>query len=149
MRHGKLKPVDWGSAAEHWPFRKIAEHVQLEYDETDRDRVKNPIDQFVLRKLRDSGFTPTGPAGKRTRICRAMFDLIGLPPTVDEVHDCLNADSPRAFARVVERLTDRYGGRAFRLTDVEGRVVDAVLSLSPMPPNDQTHSHCKAAVKRT
>lgn len=113
VRHGRLKPVDWDDAAEHWAFRKITEHVPPEYDEADGDQVKNPIDQFVLRKLRDSGFRPAAPADKRTLIRRATFDLIGLPPTVDEVHDFLNDESPGAFDRVVERLlsSPQYGER--------------------------------------
>ena len=113
VRRGKLKPVDWDAAAEHWAFKRITEPVPPEYREGDRERVKNPIDQFVLRKLRDSGFTPAARADKRTLIRRATFDLIGLPPTVAEVEDFLNDESPDAFAHVVERLLNspHYGER--------------------------------------
>ena len=113
VRHGTLRPVDWGAAAEHWAFKSIAEPVPPEYAESDREWVKNPIDQFVLRKLRDSGFTPAAPAEKRTLIRRATFDLIGLPPTVAEVQAFLNDQSPDAFAQVIERLLNspQYGER--------------------------------------
>jgi hypothetical protein len=92
--HGKLKPVDWDAAAEHWAFQKIADPAPPQLNDADWDWVKNPIDQFVSRKLRDSGFAPTAPADKRTLIRRATFDLIGLPPTVEEVQNFLADDSP-------------------------------------------------------
>ena len=113
VRHGKRKPVDWDAAAKHWAFKKVEDPVPPEYSESDRDKVKNPIDQFVLRSLRDSDFTPAAPADKRTLIRRATFDLIGLPPTVVEVQNFLNDESPGAFARVVDRLLNspQYGER--------------------------------------
>ena len=74
---------------------------------------KSPIDRFVLAGLEEKGLAPAAPADKRTLIRRATFDLIGLPPTPDEVHAFLADDSPDAFARVVDRLlaSPRYGER--------------------------------------
>ena len=75
--------------------------------------VKSPIDQFILAKLEGSGIQPAAPADKRTLIRRATFDLIGLPPTPEEVDAFLRDESPDAFAKVVERLlaSPRYGER--------------------------------------
>ncbi|MCH8923770.1 MAG: DUF1549 domain-containing protein, partial [Planctomycetes bacterium] len=73
----------------------------------------SPLDRFVLAKLESKGLRPAPPADKRTLIRRATFDLVGLPPTPQEIEAFLADDSPRAFARVVERLlsSPHYGER--------------------------------------
>lgn len=111
--HGTLKPVDGNAAANHWAFQKVATPIPPTANEVDNDWVKNPIDQFILRKLRESGFAPASLANKRTLIRRATFDLTGLPPTVAEVQDFLADESSEAFATVVDRLLDsqQYGER--------------------------------------
>src|SRR5262249_59543235 len=63
-----------------------------------RDWVKTPIDAFVLSKLESKDLKPSEPADKRTLIRRATFDLIGLPPTPEEVDAFLKDDAPDAFA---------------------------------------------------
>jgi len=74
---------------------------------------KNPIDAFVMAKLQEKGLKPAASADKRTLIRRATYDLIGMPPTPEEVKAFLADDSPRAFENVVERLlaSPRYGER--------------------------------------
>jgi cytochrome c553 len=74
---------------------------------------KMPLDHFVLAKLEANGLKPAPPADKRTLIRRATFDLIGLPPTVEEIDAFLHDDSPDAFAKVVDRLlaSPHYGER--------------------------------------
>jgi hypothetical protein len=66
-----------------------------------------------MAKLREHGLKPAGPAEKRTLIRRATFDLIGLPPTPEEVAAFLADGSPDAFRKVVDRLlaSPRYGER--------------------------------------
>ncbi len=73
----------------------------------------NPIDAFLLAKLRASGLTLSSRADKRTLIRRVTFDLIGLPPTPEEMADFLNDPSPNAYEKVVDRLlaSPRYGER--------------------------------------
>jgi len=75
--------------------------------------VKSPIDAFILAGLEAKGLKPAPPATKRELIRRATFDLIGLPPTPEEVQAFLNDPSPDAFAHVVDRLlaSPRYGER--------------------------------------
>jgi len=75
--------------------------------------VKGPIDNFVLAKLEEHNLHPSNPADKRTLIRRATFDLIGLPPTEQEVKAFEADDSPEAFEKVVDRLlaSPQYGER--------------------------------------
>ncbi len=75
--------------------------------------VRNPIDAFVLAKLRDAGLRPSEPASRRTLARRAYFDLHGLPPTPEEIEEFLQDDSPGAFERLIDRLleSERYGER--------------------------------------
>ncbi|MCA8986273.1 MAG: PSD1 domain-containing protein [Planctomycetaceae bacterium] len=69
------------------------------------------IDTFINQKLADHSLTPASPADRRTLIRRATYDLIGLPPTPDEVDAFLADSSPNAFAKVVDRLLEspQYG----------------------------------------
>ena len=71
------------------------------------------MDAFVLSKLEAKEMHPSAPADKRTLIRRATFDLIGLPPTSEEVAAFLEDASPRAYAKVVDRLlaSPHYGER--------------------------------------
>src|SRR5665213_3126872 len=75
--------------------------------------VKNPIDSFVLAKLEAQGMKPLEPADKRTLIRRATYDLIGLPPTPEEIEAFGKDASPDAYAKVVDRLlaSPHYGER--------------------------------------
>ena len=92
---------------------------------------KTPIDSFILAKLEEKQLKPNGPADKRTLIRRASLDLIGLPPTPQEVDDFVKDESPGAFAKVVDRLlaSPRYGERwgrhwldVARYSDTKGQV---------------------------
>ncbi|MCA1595975.1 MAG: DUF1549 and DUF1553 domain-containing protein, partial [Chloroflexi bacterium] len=66
--------------------------------------MKSPIDAFVESRLEHRGLAPAPAADRRTLIRRATYDLIGLPPTQDEINDYLVDRSPDAFAHVVDRL---------------------------------------------
>ena len=78
-----------------------------------KSKIENPIDSFVLSKLSDKGLSPSPPAERRVLIRRLTFDLIGLPPTPEEVVDFLKDESPEAYAKVVDRLlaSPHYGER--------------------------------------
>ena len=71
------------------------------------------LDVFVLARLEEAGLRPAPPAEPRVLIRRAYFDLIGLPPTPEQVTEFLADTSPSAFARVVDRLlgSPQYGER--------------------------------------
>ena len=72
---------------------------------------KNPIDRFVLAKLESEGLTPAPEADKATLLRRVSLDLIGLPPTPEEVDAFLKDKSPRAYEKQVDRLlaSPHYG----------------------------------------
>ncbi len=94
-----------------WSFRPIRKSDPPAIKDTGWPR--SPIDRFILAGLEAKGLKPAGPADKRTLLRRATFDLIGLPPTPEEIDAFLADDSPEAFARVVDRLlaSPRYGER--------------------------------------
>jgi len=71
------------------------------------------IDRFIQAKRAALGLTPVGLADRRVLIRRVTFDLTGLPPTPEEVDAFLADDSPRAFAKLVDRLlaSPAYGER--------------------------------------
>ncbi|HVV99302.1 MAG TPA: DUF1549 domain-containing protein, partial [Planctomycetaceae bacterium] len=73
----------------------------------------NDIDRFILARLEREQLAPASDADRRTLIRRATYDLIGLPPTPEEIEAFVNDRSPDAFARVVDRLlaSPHYGER--------------------------------------
>ncbi len=74
---------------------------------------QSSLDYFVLSLLESKQLAPATATDKRTLIRRVTFDLIGLPPTPDEVEAFVADSSPSAFARVVDRLltSPHYGER--------------------------------------
>ncbi len=96
---------------EFWSFQPLQQHQPPTVQQTDWPR--NPVDHFLLAQLERQQLTPAPPADKRTLIRRATYDLIGLPPTPEEIADFLADESPEAFEKVVERLlaSPHYGVR--------------------------------------
>jgi hypothetical protein len=64
----------------------------------------NEVDRFILSRLEKEGLTPSPEADKRTLIRRVSYDLIGLPPTPEEVAAFVTDSSPNAYEKVVDRL---------------------------------------------
>ena len=73
----------------------------------------NPIDGFILEKLDRAGLKLSSPADRRTLLRRVTFDLIGRPPTPEELTAFEADPSPNAFEKVVDRLlaSPHYGER--------------------------------------
>lgn len=105
------EPYDWAAARNHWAYRPVErrEPPRVEAD----DWVRNDLDRFVLAGLEGAGLEPAPEADRRTLIRRAHFDLIGLPPTPEEVDRFLADDGPRAWERLIDRLlaSPHYGER--------------------------------------
>ncbi len=74
---------------------------------------RTEVDRFILTALEAKGLKPSPEADRRTLIRRASFDLIGLPPTPEEVEAFVKDPAPRAWERVVDRLlaSPHYGER--------------------------------------
>ena len=75
--------------------------------------VRSPIDRFILSELEAKGLAVSREADRRTLIRRVTLDLIGLPPTPDEVAEFVNDPAADAWERLVDRLlaSPRYGER--------------------------------------
>ncbi len=113
----------------HWAWQPLTKPAVPEVKNS--AWAKSPVDNFILAKLDEKNLKPNPPADKRTLIRRATFDLIGLPPTPEEVQEFLNDNSPDAFAKVVDRLlaSPHYGERwgrhwldVARYSDTKGQI---------------------------
>jgi hypothetical protein len=93
-----------------WAFRSIP---VVEPTADPSGWAADPLDRFIRAKQRERGLEPTGTADKRTLLRRVTFDLIGLPPTPEEIDAFLKDDSPDAYEKVVDRLlaSPHYGER--------------------------------------
>jgi hypothetical protein len=103
--------IDFAKAREHWAFKPVVKPAVPAVK--DKSWVKSPVDAFVLAKLEAKGIKPAAPADKRTLLRRVYYDLIGLPPSPQEMDEFLKDKSPDAFAKVVDRLlaSPHYGER--------------------------------------
>ena len=99
------------NSGRHWAFQPVKRSPPPEVKQ--KEWVSTPIDAFILAKLEENGMKPSPAADKRALIRRATFDLIGLPPTPDEIKSFVEDNSAGAFAKVVDRLLDspHYGER--------------------------------------
>lgn len=126
----RLQPAN--GAPSHWAFRPIRS-VQTPAG-------RNPIDFFIRKKLSEKKLNPSPAADRPTLIRRLSLDLLGLPPTPEEV-DAFTADkAPGAYERLVDRLLasphfgERWGrhwlDRA-RYSDSNGYTIDSPRSIWP------------------
>jgi mono/diheme cytochrome c family protein len=100
-------PLDW------WSFRPLSRPPLPKPTTEDEARYRNPVDRFILSKLRGKGLAPSPEADRRTLIRRLYFDLIGLPPTPDDIDVFVRDVAPDAYERLVDRLlaSPAYGER--------------------------------------
>ncbi|NOX53593.1 MAG: DUF1553 domain-containing protein [Planctomycetes bacterium] len=131
--------IDQGAPwREHWAFvppkRPAVPSVRRS------DWVANPIDAFVLARLEQEGLEPNPPTSKETLIRRVALDLIGLPPTLEEIDAFLADGSPDAYEKLVDRLLAsphygehmaRYWLDAARYGDTHGLHLDNERSIWP------------------
>jgi len=106
-RVGKL----FEQAKTHWAFQPLGKAGSPPVKDAGWPR--NDIDRFVLAGLETKGIHPSAEADRRTLIRRVSFDLIGLPPTPEEVEAFASDASPDAYERLVDRLlaSPHYGER--------------------------------------
>jgi hypothetical protein len=110
-------PASQGDAdsSRHWAYRLPVRPALPEVH--DAHWVRTPIDHFILARLEHEGLTPSREAPLETLVRRVSLDLIGLPPTPEELDevaaDAAQAGSDDAYARLVDRLlaSPHYGER--------------------------------------
>jgi hypothetical protein len=95
----------------HWSFRPVTNPTPPKVKVG--KWVRSPVDAFVLAGLEEKGLTPSRQADRRTLIRRATFDLLGLPPTPDEVAAFEADPSSDAYEKLIDRLlaSPHYGER--------------------------------------
>ncbi len=99
--------TDW------WSLNPLIKPALPQLDELDSEWVRTPVDTFVLAMLREQGLSPSPEADRRTLLRRLYFDLVGLPPTPEEIDAFEKDTNPQAYEQLVERLlaSKRYGER--------------------------------------
>jgi hypothetical protein len=122
--------------SDHWAFQPLAN--------VEPPAVKNPawarngIDAFVLARIEAAGLEPSPEADKATLIRRASLDIVGLPPTIEEVDAFLADTSGDAYEKLVDRLlaSPHYGERwgrhwldVARYADSNGYTIDSGRSI--------------------
>ena len=129
----KVVPIRLTS--DHWAFKPIK-----------RSRVPvdvgggNPIDAFVLARLKKEGISPSSEADRLTLLRRLTLDLLGLPPTTSQLQAFLNDRRPGAYQRLVDRIlaSPGYGERwgrhwldLARYADSNGFTIDGARTIWP------------------
>jgi len=97
--------LDW------WSFQPV-KHPKVP-KVNNEDWPRNDLDRFILAKLEEQHLSPSGEADRRTLIRRLSFDLLGLPPTYEEIEAFAADRDPLAYEHLVDRMLDspRYGER--------------------------------------
>ncbi len=105
------RTTDQRGGRDWWSLQPI--HVVDPPKAADGEPITNPIDAFVLDKLRSQGWSPAPPAERRTLARRVYFDLWGLQPGYDEIEAFVADDSPDAYEKLVDKLlaSPKFGER--------------------------------------
>ncbi|MCX7394363.1 MAG: PSD1 and planctomycete cytochrome C domain-containing protein [Planctomycetales bacterium] len=119
--------IDWNAARNFWSLRPLervsiprvagvlpeaTNSVKTDAAEISADsqhqvshfEFRNPIDSFVAFKHQEKGIIPSAAAERRTLIRRLSFDLMGLPPSLDQVKEFVDNDRPDAYEQLVDRV---------------------------------------------
>ena len=98
------RTIDIEAGKAFWAFQPVRRHEAPPVG--DKDWPATDIDAFVLAKLKQADLRPARDADRRTLVRRLYFDLIGLPPSPEEVAAFVKDDSPDAWPRLVDRLLE-------------------------------------------
>ena len=113
-------PLQCASTTEHsaledgdrwWSLSRLERPGIPRLSEQDARWVRTPIDTFIIAKLREHGLRPSPEADRRSLIRRLFIDIIGLPPSPQEVREFVADPDPEAYERLADRLLNspRYG----------------------------------------
>ncbi len=98
--------IDIAEGKQHWAFRPLDRGA-------DTPHSYGHVDSFIHAAQQVQGLLPSAEASKATLVRRLSFDLLGLPPTIDDVREFVADESPDAYERLVERMlaNPRFGER--------------------------------------
>ncbi|MBT5599618.1 MAG: DUF1549 domain-containing protein [Planctomycetaceae bacterium] len=102
--------TDWEAArSKHWAYQKV-KRPDLP-DVSNKHWVNNPVDYFILAQLDEHRLEPATRADRRTLIRRLYYDMLGIPPTPEQVTDFIQQDDPNAYEQLVDELlsSPKYG----------------------------------------
>jgi mono/diheme cytochrome c family protein len=121
----------------HWSFRPMRRPAVPKLNST---WMRNNVDAFILQRLNQQKLEPSPEADRHTLIRRVYLDVLGLPPTPEQVDEFLADDSPGAYERMVDRAlaSTHYGERwgrhwldQARYADTNGYSVDSERAMWP------------------
>lgn len=106
LRKWIAQGAEW---TKHWSYRPLAKPNVPEVN--DASWAKNEIDRFIAADLDDAGLKPSPRANKIALVRRAYYDLIGLPPSPQQVDEFVNDVRPDAWERLIDELlaSEHYG----------------------------------------
>ena len=115
IRQGAHSPADEKpepDPREHWAFKPPV-RSQVPPIQNSESKIQNPVDEFINAELARQGLTPQPAASKPVLLRRICLDLIGVPPTREELRAFVADESPGAYGRAVDRLLNdpRHGER--------------------------------------
>ena len=111
---------------DHWAWQPVANAIPPELAARDLEQLPegwinegavhdklNPLDRFILARLHGHQLQPSGLADRRTLIRRLSFDLLGLPPSPEQIEAFVSSTSPTATEELVDRFlaSPHYGER--------------------------------------
>jgi len=102
--------IDWDAArAKHWAYQKVNRPDLPAV--SDSQWPQSPVDYFVLAELDEHDLTPSPTADRRTLIRRVYYDLLGIPPTPEQVATFLHQEDRDAYQQLVDDLlsSPKYG----------------------------------------
>ncbi len=105
------RTIDLTEGRKHWAFQSIQPQPLPEVGASPWPRQR--LDAFVLATQAEHGLQPSQQAQASTRLRRLKFDLLGLPPTADEIREFCADSAPDAYERQVDRdlASPKYGER--------------------------------------
>jgi hypothetical protein len=112
-----------GKAREHWAFQPVTKPTVPEVK--NKAWVKTPIDAFILSKLEEKGLQPNPSASPESFLRRVSYDLIGLPPTSEQVDAFEKAIQA---AQIADTMALRAGKPAVAVEGVYAKQIDFLLA---------------------
>ena len=110
----KASQVDFDAGRKFWSFQPL---TRIDPPSLKNDWIRRPIDAFVVDRLKAHNLKPNSEADRHTWLRRVTFDVIGLPPSPEELDAFKSDESPDACDRIVDRLlaSPHYGERWARV----------------------------------